>query len=329
MPTLSHDVVGIGNAIVDVLSHTEEAELVRLGLTKGSMNLIDMHQAHALYEQIGPAVECSGGSAANTVAGVASLGGKAGYIGKVRDDQLGEVFRHDLQAAGVSYDTPAAPHGPSTARCFVLVTPDGQRTMQTYLGVSSELGPNDVHPDLVEGAQVTYLEGYLFDPPPAKQAFLKAAGIAHQAGRKVALSLSDSFCVDRHRADFLDLVRGHVDILFANETEIRSLYDVAQFDDALQLVRGHCEVAVLTRSEKGAVILVGDEVHLIDAVKPDRLVDTTGAGDLFAAGFLYGWTHGFGPAASGRIGAIAAAEVISHFGARPEVELSQLIEGLR
>jgi sugar/nucleoside kinase (ribokinase family) len=319
-------VVGIGNAIVDVLSHTEDAELTRLGLTKGSMRLIDAHEASALYGRIGPAVECSGGSAANTIAGVASLGGAAAYIGKVQADQLGDVFRHDLRALGVTFDTPPATDGPSTARCFVLVTPDGQRTMQTFLGVSVELGSDDIAPDLIARSQITYLEGYLYDPPAAQQAFIKAARVAHEAQRRVALTLSDSFCVERHRAAFLELVRGHVDILFANEHEICSLYQVAEFDQALQHVRGHCEVAVLTRSEKGSVILRGDELHIVDAAPVSRVVDTTGAGDLYAAGFLYGFTHGRELAECGRIGAIAAAEVISHFGARPETPLRSLIE---
>ncbi|MFN7964301.1 MAG: adenosine kinase [Acidobacteriota bacterium] len=320
------DVVGIGNAIVDVLSHTEEAELIRLGLTKGSMRLIDAHEARDLYQRIGPAVECSGGSAANTIAGIASLGGTAAYIGKVQTDQLGDVFRHDLRSLGVEFDTPPATHGPSTARCFVLVTPDGQRTMQTFLGVSVELGADDIAAEQIARAQVTYLEGYLFDPPAAQRAFIKAARIAHDAKRRVALTLSDSFCVERHRAAFLDLVHGHVDILFANEHEICSLYQVADFDQALQQVRGHCEVAVLTRSEKGSVVLRGDELHVVDAVPGVKVVDTTGAGDLYAAGFLYGFTHGRDLAASGRIGAIAAAEVIAHFGARPETSLRSLIE---
>ena len=319
-------VVGIGNAIVDVLSHTEDAELTRLGLTKGSMRLIDAHEANALYGRIGPAVECSGGSAANTIAGVASLGGSAAYIGKVQADQLGDVFRHDLRALGVTFDTPPATDGPSTARCFVLVTPDGQRTMQTFLGVSVELRSDDIAPDLIVRSQITYLEGYLYDPPAAQQAFVKAARVAHEAQRRVALTLSDSFCVERHRAAFLELVRGHVDILFANEQEICSLYQVAEFDQALQHVRGHCEVAVLTRSEKGSVILRGDELHIVDAAPVSRVVDTTGAGDLYAAGFLYGFTQGRELAECGRIGAIAAAEVISHFGARPETPLRSLIE---
>lgn len=319
-------VVGIGNAIVDVLSHTEDAELTRLGLTKGSMRLIDAHEASALYGRIGPAVECSGGSAANTIAGVASLGGAAAYIGKVQADQLGDVFRHDLRALGVTFDTPPATDGPSTARCFVLVTPDGQRTMQTFLGVSVELRSDDIAPDLIVRSQITYLEGYLYDPPAAQQAFVKAARVAHEAQRRVALTLSDSFCVERHRAAFLELVRGHVDILFANEHEICSLYQVAEFDQALQHVRGHCEVAVLTRSEKGSVILRGDELHIVDAAPVSRVVDTTGAGDLYAAGFLYGFTQGRELAECGRIGAIAAAEVISHFGARPETPLRSLIE---
>lgn len=319
-------VLGIGNAIVDVLAHTEERELVRLGLAKGSMTLIEQADADALYARIGPAVECSGGSAANTIAGIASLGGDAAFIGKVRDDQLGAVFTHDLRSLGVRFQTPPATHGASTARCFVLVTPDGQRTMQTYLGVSTELHSDDIDVELVANCAITYLEGYLFDRPEAQQAFVAAARIAHQAGRQVALSLSDSFCVERHRQPFLELVDGHVDILFANEAELTALYQVDRFDDALQAVRGRCDVAALTRSEKGAVVLRGHEVHVIDAEPVEKLVDTTGAGDLFAAGFLYGMTHRYDLASSGRIGAKAAAAVLTHFGARPERPLRSLIE---
>jgi sugar/nucleoside kinase (ribokinase family) len=323
---LSLDVAAVGNAIVDVLSQAEDAFLAEIGLAKGAMTLVGAAEAEALYGKIGAATECSGGSAANTVVGVALLGGRAGFIGKVRDDQLGRIFRHDIHAVGVEFDTPAAASGPSTARCLVMVTPDAQRTMQTFLGIAAELGPDDVDAEMIRRAGVTYLEGYLFDPPPAKKAFERAAALAHGAGKRVALTLSDPFCVDRHRDDFQRLIADHVDILFANEAEITSLYKASDFDSALQIVRGHCEVAVLTRSEKGAVVVSGGEMHVIDAEPVARVVDTTGAGDLFAAGFLFGYTHGLGLATAGRIGAICAAEVISHFGARPATSLADLVE---
>jgi sugar/nucleoside kinase (ribokinase family) len=254
------------------------------------------------------------------------LGGRAGFIGKVRDDQLGAIFRHDIRAVGVEFDTSAAATGPSTARCLVLVTPDAQRTMQTFLGAAGALSPDDVDPDMIRRAGVTYLEGYLFDPPPAKKAFEKAAALAHGAGKRVALTLSDPFCVDRHRDDFQKLIVEHVDILFANEAEITSLYKVNDFDSALQIVRDQCEIAVLTRSEKGAVIVSGNEMHVVDAEPVARVVDTTGAGDLFAAGFLFGFTQGLGLATAGRIGAICAAEIISHVGARPATSLADLVQ---
>jgi sugar/nucleoside kinase (ribokinase family) len=323
---LSLDVAAVGNAIVDVLSQATDRLLDELGVVKGAMTLIGAAEAEALYTRVGAATECSGGSAANTMVGVALLGGRAGFIGKVRDDQLGGIFRHDIHAVGVEFETPAATDGLATARCLVLVTPDAQRTMQTFLGAAAELNPDDVDPDMIRRAGVTYLEGYLFDPPPAKKAFEKAAALAHSAGKRVALTLSDPFCVDRHRTDFQKLIVDHVDILFANESEITSLYKVNDFDSALQLVRRQCEIAVLTRSERGAIVVAGDELHVIDAEPVARVVDTTGAGDLFAAGFLFGFTRGLGLAAAGRIGAICAAEIISHFGARPAVSLASLVE---
>ncbi len=321
------DAVGIGNAIVDVLSHAETSLLEREGLSKGTMTLIDGPRAEALYADMGPGVEVSGGSAANSMAGLAALGGQAAFIGKVRDDQLGGIFRHDIRAAGVIFDTPSATEGAPTARCFIFVTPDAQRTMGTFLGASVDLGPEDVDEELIAGAKVTYLEGYLWDRPRAKEAFVKAAEVAHRAGRKVALTLSDPFCVERHRVEFRDLVDGHVDLVFANEHEVCSLYEVTAFDDALQAVRGSCEVAALTRSEKGAVVLRDGEVHVVDAEPAEKVIDTTGAGDLFAGGFLYGYTQGRGLYDCARIGAIAAAEVISHFGARPEASLADLVAG--
>lgn len=327
MTDTRYDVLAIGNALVDVIVHADDALLQAHGMTKGAMALIDKKRARTLYGLMPPAIEMSGGSAGNTIAGVASFGGRAAYIGKVSDDQLGEVFRHDIRAAGVAYGVAAATGGPSTGRCLIFVTPDAQRTMNTYLGASSTLGPEDVDEGLVASAHITYLEGYLWDPPAAKDAFLKAARIAHEAGRKVALTLSDAFCVDRYRDSFLDLVEHHVDVLFANEAEILSLYQVSSFDDALQRVRGECEVAALTRSAKGSVVAGNDEVHVIDAA-PTRVVDTTGAGDAYAAGFLFGLTTGRDLAACGRIGAIAAAEVISHVGARPETRLADLVSGV-
>jgi len=321
------DVVGIGNALVDVLSHAEDDFLATHELVKGSMALIEADRAEALYDVMGPGIEMSGGSAGNTMAGLASLGANGAFIGKVRDDQLGRVFAHDLKSMGVGFTTPMGNHdGEPTGRCLILVTPDAERTMNTYLGAATELTADDVDEDLIANAQVTYMEGYLWDRPGAKEAFIKAAQIAHDAGRKVSLSLSDSFCVDRWRDEFLDLAENQVDILFANEDEITALYQVDNFDDALQHVRGHCEVAALTRSEKGVVIVSGEEIHIVDAQPVDRIVDTTGAGDLFASGFLHGLTHGYDLQGAGRLGTIAAAEIISHFGARPETELSKLID---
>ena len=320
------DVIGIGNAIVDVLAHADDEFLAAEGLTKGTMTLIDAEEAKRLYQKIRPAVECSGGSAANTIAGLASLGGQGAFIGKVHDDQLGEVFRHDIRALGVAFDTAANDSGPPTATSMILVTPDAQRTMQTFLGACVDLGPDDIDPEMITDAKITYLEGYLWDPPGAKEAFVKAADVAHQTGRKVSFSLSDPFCVDRHRDDFLDLAEHHVDILFANEEEIMTLYQVENFNDALQAVRSHCEVAALTRSEKGSVVVSGDEVHIVDAEVVDTLVDTTGAGDAYAAGLLFGLTSGRDLFTSARIGGICAAECISHLGARSNVSFKALIE---
>ncbi|HEX3064273.1 MAG TPA: adenosine kinase [Dongiaceae bacterium] len=319
------DVVGIGNAIVDVLANADEDLLVKQGMVKGAMTLIDAARAEALYSVMGAAIEVSGGSAANTIAGLASLGARAGFMGKIGNDQLGGIFRHDIQANGVVFETASAKSATPTARCLIFVTPDAQRTLNTYLGACIEFGPDDVDATLVAHAKVTYLEGYLWDPPAAKAAFLKAAKVAREAGRKVALSLSDAFCVERHRAEFRELLREHVDILFANEAEICSLWQVDSFDKALQATRGQCDVAALTRSARGSVILSGKDVHIVDAARVSQVVDTTGAGDLYAAGFLYGYTGGRDPYDCGRIGAIAAAEVIGHYGARPETPLSELL----
>jgi sugar/nucleoside kinase (ribokinase family) len=325
MTQASIDVVGIGNAIVDVIAHAEEEFLAREALVKGTMTLIDADRADALYQMMGPAIEASGGSAGNTMAGIASLGGTGAYIGKVRDDFLGQVYRYDITAAGLRFETPAATSGPGTARCLILVTPDGQRTMNTYLGACVKLGPADIDSAVIAAAQVTYLEGYLFDPPLAQEAFRKAAAIAHAAGRQVALSLSDPFCVGRHRAAFRDLIDGHVDILLANEVEICSLYETDDFAAAAAAVRGHVAIAALTRSAAGSLILAAGAEHRIAAAPVARVVDTTGAGDLYASGFLYGLTRALPLPICGEIGSLCAAEIISHFGARPEVDLSQLL----
>jgi len=322
------DVIGIGNALVDVLSYESDEFVHGHGLVKGTMHLIDESRAGQLYETMGPGIEISGGSAANTLVGVASFGGRAQYVGKVRDDQLGDVFGHDLRSTGVGYDTPAATSGPPTGRCLILISPDAQRTMNTFLGASARLSPDDIDEELIARGTILYLEGYLFDPPRAQEAFRAAAAFAHAAGRKVSLTLSDPFCVDRHRAAFLDLVERHVDVLFANEAEIRSLYEVGDFDAALQRVRRHCEVAALTRGARGSLVVGGDEVHVIDACPVDTLVDTTGAGDLYAAGVLFGLSRGLDLATCGRLGSLAAAEVISHVGARPMVPLGQLAGAL-
>lgn len=318
------DVTAIGNAIVDVLAQATDAFLQEQRLTKGVMSLVSGEEAEYLYGLMGPAVESSGGSVANSAAAIAGLGGRAAFIGKVADDQLGQVFAHDIRAAGVHYATPPLRGGPPTARCLIFVTPDTQRTMQTYLGASSLLGPDDVDEDLVADSAVVFLEGYLWDSEGARKALLRAARRAARAGRKVAFTTSDPFAVDRHRQDFLEFIEEHVDILFANEAEIKSLYQVGDFDDALQRVRGQCEVAALTRSEKGSVVLRDSEVHVIDAEKGVRVVDSTGAGDAYAAGFLYAYTHGRDLHACGRLGGLVAAEVISHFGPRPESDLRLL-----
>ena len=325
MSDTKYDVLGIGNAIVDVLAKTDDAFLAKHNLPKGGMILIDTDQANTLYGEMGPAQETSGGSAANTIAGLAALGGSTAYVGKVADDELGEIFAHDIMAQGVNFETPRCKSGTPTARCFVLVTPDAERTMNTYLGACVELGPDDIMEDQISSAKVVYLEGYLWDPPQAKEAFLKAMKIAHGAGRKVALSLSDSFCVGRYREEFLDLVENHVDILFANEDEIKALYETDDFNTAMNNVRTSVDVAALTRGAEGATIVNGlSEVHVkADAVE---LEDTTGAGDLYAAGFLYGYTRGMDMEKCGQIAAMCAAEIISHVGARPEADLKKLLD---
>lgn len=325
MQTAQYDVTGIGNAIVDVLAQTSDGFIQEQQLPKGGMTLIDAERARELHQKLGACLERSGGSVGNTMAGIASLGGRGAYIGKVADDALGHVFTQDMQRVGTSFTTKALCNGVPTARCLVLVTADAQRTMATYLGACAELCPEDVDERLISDSIITYLEGYLWDRPHAKEAFIKAARVAHEAGRKVALSLSDGFCVERHRSEFQALIAEHVDILFANEHEILSLYQHASFEEAASHVRQHCEVAALTRSEKGSVIVSHQQQYEIPASPVSAVVDTTGAGDLYAAGFLFGYTRRRPLAECARIGALAAAEVISHYGARPEVKLSDWI----
>jgi sugar/nucleoside kinase (ribokinase family) len=320
------DILGIGNAIVDVVARAEDTFLSRHDMHKGAMILIDSAAADALYAAMPPGQESSGGSAANTCAVAAGLGARVAYIGKVADDQLGAAFRHDIKAVGVHFPTVALSGGAPTARCLILVTPDGQRTMNTFLGACVTLGEEDVDAALVAASAVTYLEGYLFDPPAAQAAFRKAATAAHAAGRRVALSLSDAFCVNRHRAAFLDLVANHVDILFANETEITALYERNTFEEAAEAARKDVALAALTRSEAGSLIIQGAETVVV-AAEPTKVVDTTGAGDAYAAGFLAGLTSGKSLAVCGRMGSIAASEVISHYGARPETDLRKLMPG--
>ncbi len=323
--TSAFDVLGIGNAIVDVITRADDAFLAKHTLTKGSMMLIDEARAETLYGAMGPGIEVSGGSCGNTMAGVASFGGKGAYIGKVRNDQLGQVFGHDLRSIGVSFETSAATSGPSTARCLILVTPDAQRTMNTYLGACTGLGPNDIDTKVVAAAEVTYVEGYLWDEPEAKKAVLKAFDTAHAAGKLVSITLSDSFCVDRYRDEFRALVRDKIDILFGNEAEIKSLYQVDSFEKAMEATRKDAKIAALTRSEKGSVVIKGSETYAVPAAPVAKVIDTTGAGDLYASGFLYGFTRGKPLAECARLGGIAAAEIISHVGARPETPLKDLM----
>jgi sugar/nucleoside kinase (ribokinase family) len=323
--TKTFDVVGIGNAIVDVLVQADDDLLDNFELTKGTMALVDEHQAETLYAQVGPGLETSGGSAANTLAGVAQLGGRAGFIGRVRNDQLGGIFAHDIRSVGARFETPAATEGPSTARCLILVTPDAQRTMCTYLGASVGLDPADLDLEMVAQAKLLYLEGYLWDSDEAKAAFIAAAEVARAHGGEVALSLSDAFCVERHRDSFQELVDGHVDILFANEMEITALYKANSFEEAADQVRGRCKVAALTRSELGSVILNGADSHAIAPFQLGPLVDTTGAGDLFAAGFLHAYTQGQEIDACGRLGSLCAGQVVTQLGPRPQGCLKELV----
>ncbi len=325
------DVLTLGNAIVDVLAHTDEAFLLKKNVHKGAMQLIDEARAEELYGDMGPAIIVSGGSAANTAAGVASFGVQAGFIGKVKDDETGRLFAHDLKAIDVHYDVSPAEDGPATARSFILVTPDGERTMNTYLGACQNLTPDDVNPDTVKASSIVYLEGYLWDPPAAKEAFRKAVKIAHEAGNKVALTLSDAFCVDRYRDEFLGLMRdGSLDILFANIHELQSLYGTSDADTALAALREENLLGVVTRSAEGALVVTRGETRAVPAFPVERVVDTTGAGDLFAAGFMAGLTQELDLVDCARLGGLAAAEIISHLGARPQADLRDLArqEGL-
>lgn len=320
------DVVGIGNAIVDVIASADDEFLIAQGMSKGSMELVDEERAEAIYQAMGAAVVTSGGSAANTIAGIASFGGATGFIGKLRDDALGTEFRHDITAVGARFTTPPATSGPATARCLVLVTPDSQRTMNTFLGASGYLSSGDVDADLVRSAAVTYLEGYLYDAPSAQDAFHLAAETAHGAARKIALTLSDPFCVNRHRSAFLTLVDHHVDILFANLAEATALFESDDLDHIVARLRSLTDLAALTRGPDGSVVITKDDAIEIRSLRVGPVVDTTGAGDLYAAGFLYGLTHGMSLHECGRLGSLAAAEIISHFGARPQTNLRELAQ---
>ena len=320
----SYDVAAIGNAIVDVIAPADEAFLVGNALTKGSMMLIDEPRAHELYGKMAPGMEASGGSAGNTVAGVASLGGRAAYIGKVAADQLGDVFAHDTRQIGVHFEIARLTGGASTGRSLINVTPDGERTMCTFLGASVELTAADVDPDVITGAEIVYLEGYLFDPPEARRAFAKAAGLARAAGRMIALTLSDSFVVERHRSGLREFIETEVDLLFANEAEITSLFEVATFEEAARTVQGLTKIAAITRSEKGSVVVTPTIRHAVEAFPVAKIVDTTGAGDQYAAGFMLGLARGKPLDACARLGGLAAAEVISHYGPRPQVSLAEL-----
>ena len=323
MQDCKFDVLTIGNAIVDVMAKVDEEFVARENLVKGSMNLIDEVRAEELYAHMGPATERSGGSAGNTAAGVASFGGRAAYFGKVKDDQLGQIYRHDMRALGVHFDTQATTEGPATARSFILITPDGERTMNTYLGACVNLTKKDIDESVVRDARVTYMEGYLYDKPEAKQAFRHAAKVARSANRLTSITLSDSFCVERHRDDFLQLIRSSIDIVFANESEIKSLYQTQSFDGAMKAIREDCAIAVLTRSEKGSVVTRGNFTVEIPAFHAPQVVDVTGAGDLYAAGFLYGFTRELDLKQCAQLGSLAASEVISHIGPRPDVNLRE------
>jgi adenosine kinase len=327
MTSAKYDVLGIGNAIFDVLVQTDEGFLASHGMTKGGMALIDEARAGSIYRDMGPATKMSGGSAANTIVGIANLGARAAYVGKVRDDEVGRLYTHDIRAAQVAFETRAATNGPATGCSYILVTPDGERTMNTYLGAAQDLTPADIDEAQIAASAIVYLEGYLWDPASAKEAFVKASTIAHGAGRQVALTLSDSFCVDRYRDEFLGLMRnGTADLIFANEAELHSLYQTSDFDTALTQLRKDVKLGVVTRSEKGCIVVSAEAVISVPAFPIEKLVDTTGAGDLFAAGFLFGLVRNAGHEQAGRLGGLAAAEVIQHIGARPQTSLKELAQ---
>lgn len=325
MNSAKYDVLGIGNALFDILVRVDDKFLTDHGMTKGAMALIDEARAASIYADMGPATEVSGGSAANTIVGIAQLGARAAYVGKIKDDQIGQLYAHDIRSAGVAFDTAAAKDGPATGCSYILVTPDGERTMNTYLGAAQDLSPADIDPAQIAASSIVYLEGYLWDPANAKEAFLKASKIAHDNRRSVALTLSDAFCVGRYRDEFIDLIRSKtVDLVFANEAELASLYQTEDFDKALAQLRGDATLAVVTRSEKGCVVAAKDKTTSVPAYPVKQVVDTTGAGDLFAAGFLFGTVRGLSHEQCGRLGALAAAEVIQHIGARPQTSLKTL-----
>ncbi len=315
------DILGIGNAVLDIFARVDDSFLAAHDLVKGSMTLVDADQAHSLHADLSPIAEISGGSVANSMVVAASLGARVAYVGKVRDDNPGDTFARDTRSAGVGFQTAPTRSGPPTARCIVMVTPDGERTMCTFLGACAELGPEDIDASLVSGAAVTYLEGYLWDRPRAKDAFRLAMSLAHSAGQKIALTLSDSFCVERHRAEFLSLIRSHVDVLFTNEDEARSLCQVSTVEEAIAKLRNECEILAVTRGENGSFVARGDDFHAIPAVST-TVVDTTGAGDAYAAGFLHALTQGADLEACGNLGSVTAARIISHIGSRPLVALS-------
>ncbi len=319
------DVIGIGNAIVDVVIQVNESFLTSHGLEKGSMELVTEAQAKVLYQESGKGLESSGGSAANTIASLAQLGSKSGFIGRVRKDTLGNTFTNDIRSTGAQFTTSAVDNGPSTAHCLILVTPDAQRTMCTYLGASTKLNPKDIDLSIVSNTKVLYLEGYLWDSPEAKEAFIEASKTCREAGGQVALSLSDSFCVDRHRESFIDLLNGYVDILFANEAEATSLYETSDFEEAINNIKGLCKVTALTCSEKGSVVLAGGQRWEIPAYKLGNLIDTTGAGDLYAGGFLHGYTNGASMVTCGSMGSLCAGQIITQLGSRSNTSLKEIL----
>lgn len=320
----SYNVVGIGNAIVDVIAREPDAFIAEHDLNKGAMTLIDAERAVSLYAAMAPSIETAGGSAANTMAGLASFGSSANYIGKVRDDQLGEIFAHDIRAVGVDYELAPGTDGPPTARCLIVVTPDAERTMNTFLGISSLLHPDDIDTGLAAAGEVLYCEGYIWDIDITKQAIRVAIDAAKAAGKKVSFTLSDSFCVERHHAEWLELVDGPIDILFGNELELAALYGTDDWDAGIAQLQGKVDIAAITRGAAGSVIVTPDQLIEIPAVPVENVVDTTGAGDLYASGFLHGYTNGMDLTACGNLGSLAAAEIISHIGARPEANLAAL-----